>query len=182
MTPQNPTPSIPPALAARAAEMAKANPATPPQKSVAARIPLSLPTLKLAVPEIPGYVCRWFRGTGGRLQQALAGGYVYVEKGEVQLVHGSPANDYASDGNSDMGTRVSISAGAESDGDQGLRLYLMKIKQELWDEDQQGVDARHEAIAAQLRGDKGFAEAGQDASHRYSRGEQKRHMFQPRRA
>ena len=64
-------------------------------------------------------------------------------------------------------------------GQQGLRLYLMKIREELFLEDQTAVDAQHEQVAAQLRGDRGFAEAGQDAKHRYSRGEQRRNMFQP---
>jgi hypothetical protein len=60
-------------------------------------------------------------------------------------------------------------------------LYLMKIKKELWLEDEELVFDRHEQIAGQLRGDKGFTEAGMDSTQRYTRGEN-RNMFTPRRS
>lgn len=168
-------------LAGKAASMAGANPA---ERAATAnperrRIPMSLPTLKLQVPEIPGYKCRWMRGTTGRLQQALAGGYEFVERDEVALNAMGLADAALSDGNSDLGSRVSISAGEEMAEGQGVRLYLMKIKRELWDEDQRMVDAQHEAIAAQLRGDKGIQGEG-DNTNRYSKPEN-RNIFQPRR-
>jgi hypothetical protein len=177
------TPAI---LSGRAAEMASSNPANPVEKTTAKRVPMSLPSLKLEVPEIPGYVCYWFRGTTQRLQQAQRAGYEYVEAGEIELNSVGMANDSLGDGNTDMGTRVSVSAGGgDVEGSQGVaqgvRLYLMKIKKELWDADQVAIDERHEQIAAQLRGDKGFAERGADTQNRYSRGEN-RNMFQPRRA
>lgn len=171
-------------LEARAAELAaqmqKSNPANVPERAPRQRIPMALPTLKLAIPEIPGYVCHWFRGNQQRVNQALAAGYEFVERGEVEVNGIGLANSYESDGNSDLGTRVSVSAGSEGDDGNTSRLYLMKIKRELWDEDELAVQANHEQIAAQLRGDKGLSQAGQDTSHRYTRGEN-RNMFQPRR-
>lgn len=178
MTPQS---NVPPALAGAAARMAETNPANTPAKTPAKRIPMSLPTLKLSVPPIPGYHLYWFRGTQ-RVQQAMQAGYEFVERGEVELNHTGLANDYESDGNSDMGTRVSVSAGGEGEASQGVRLYLMKLKQELYDQDQVEVDDRHEAIAAQMRGDKGFTQADTDpreVAKRYSRGES-RNLFQPK--
>lgn len=163
-----------------AAQMQKSNPATPPARVPATRIPMALPTLKLAIPEIPGYVCHWFRGNQQRINQALQAGYEFVERGEVEVNHAGLANSYDSDGNSDLGTRVSVSAGSEGDSDNTSRLYLMKIRKEFWEEDEAAVQANHEQIAAQLRGDKGLSQAGQDTSNRYTRGEN-RNMFQPRR-
>lgn len=158
-----------------------ANPANPPARSVGRRVSMALPTLKLAVPELPGHVLYWFRGTGQRLQQAMNAGYTFVDRDELTLQGHGLANSYDIDGNSDLGTRVSVTAGGEDSPGQSGRLYLMKIKKELWLEDEQLVDERHEQIAGQLRGDKGFSEAGMDASQRYTRGEN-RNMFTKRRA
>lgn len=158
-----------------------ANPSNPPAKSAGRRIPMALPTLKLAVPEIPGYVCHWFRGTGQRLQQALNAGYVFVERDELVLQGFGLATSYDVDGNTDLGTRVSVAAGGDDQAGQAGRLYLMKIKKELWLEDEELVFEKHEQIAGQLRGDKGITEPGMDASQRYTRGEN-RNMFTPRRA
>lgn len=169
-------------VSARATEMAKANPASAAPTAAPRRRSMALPTLKLEVPAIPGHVCHWFRGTAQRLQQAIDAGYQYVGRNEVLVNNVGVANTAEGDGNTDLGSRVSVSAGGEdSEGSQGMRLYLMKLRRELWDEDQIAVDARHESIAAQLRGDRGFAESGQDTSNRYTRGEQKTHMFNPKR-
>ena len=167
-------------LADMVAKSAATNPANAPEKRVRQRIPMALPTLKLAVPEIPGYVLHWFRGNSQRLQQAQQAGYEFVERDELLINSTGLANSYDDDGNTDMGTRVSVASGSE-DSESGNRMYLMKIRQEFWDEDQLAVNARQEQIAAQLRGDKGFAEGGMDSSNRYSRGEN-RNMFQPRKA
>lgn len=172
----NPSP-----FAGKAADMTLSNPANPPEKAPRKRIPMALPTLKLSVPDIPGYKTYWFRGAPGRIQQALNAGYEFVERDEVELNHGGLANSYDVDGNTDMGTRVSVATGDGSEGPQNARLYLMKIKQELWEEDEQEVAKKHEGIAAQMRGDKGFANAGSDTTSRYSRGEN-RNLFTPRRA
>ena len=172
----NPSP-----FAGKAVDMTAANPANPPEKAPRKRIPMALPTLKLSVPEIPGYKSYWFRGAPGRIQQALAAGYEFVERDEVELNNYGLANSYDTDGNTDMGTRVSVATGDGSDGPQNSRLYLMKIKEELWEEDEAEVAKKHEGIAAQMRGDKGFAAAGADTTNRYSRGEN-RNLFTPRRA
>lgn len=150
------------------------NPANAPERAARRRIPLGLPTLKLSVPEIPGQILYWFRGTDQRMQQAYDAGYVHVKRGEVVTNHAGLANGYEADGNSDMGSKVSV---GDSDG---TRLFLMKISRELWNEDELAIEAKHEAIAAQLRGDKGIPQPGDDPSKRYSRGES-RNLFTPRR-
>ena len=174
----NTTPAF---LASRAAEMAQSNPANSVERKARSRVSMALPTLKLKVPKIPGFELHWFRGTSARLAQAQAAGYRFVTQEEVDIPETGLANDAEGAGNSTLGNHVSVSAGDELADGQGARLFLMKIPKEYWYEDQKVVDEKHEQIAATLRGDKGFAEAGQDASNRYSRGEQKRNMFQQRR-
>lgn len=156
------------------AQLPITNPANAPERAARKRIPLGLPTLKLSVPEIPGYVLYWFRGTAQRMQQAYDAGYVHVKRDEVLTNHSGLANDYESDGNSDLGSNVSV---GEADG---TRLYLMKIQTALWLEDEVAVEANHEKIAAQLRGDKGLPAEGADPSKTYSRGES-RNLFTPKR-
>lgn len=173
--------SNPSPFAGKAADMAAANPANAPERAPRQRIPMALPTLKLSVPDIPGYKCYWFRGSSNRLQQAIAAGYEFVERGEVELNGYGLANSYDVDGNTDMGSRVSVASGDGSDGTNSQRLYLMKIRAELWEEDERAVEAKHESIAAQMRGDKGLPAPGGDTSNRYSRGEN-RNLFTPRRA
>lgn len=164
-------------LSGSAAQMANANPANPAPKEnpERRRISMAIPSLKLQVPEIPGYVCRWMRGTPQRIEQALNAGYTFVERGELVVNETGVANDSAGDGNTDLGNRVS-----RPTGDDDSRLYLMKISKELWEEDQRAVDERHEAIAGQLRGEGLPVESGQDGSNRYGRAEN-RNIFQPRR-
>ena len=173
--------SNPSPFAGKAADMAAANPANAPERAPRQRIPMALPTLKLSVPDIPGYKCYWFRGSSNRLQQAIAAGYEFVERGEVELNGYGLANSYDVDGNTDMGSRVSVASGDGSDGTNSQRLYLMKIRAELWEEDERAVEEKHESVAAQIRGDKGLPAPGRDTSNRYSRGEN-RNLFTPRRA
>ena len=111
------------------------------RKSERTRVPMSAPQQKLAVPEIPGYYMYWMKGTPERLQKALGAGYEFVDYDEVQLTNVAIGGDATKNGNSDMGSRVSVISGEEVGPDnQPIRLYLMKIKEEWHQEDlaQQG--------------------------------------------
>ena len=104
------------------------------------RVPMSVPVAHLAVQEIPGYHLHWFNGTPQRIQRALQGGYEFVEQGEVQVNNRTLGSDAATDGNTDLGSRVSIVAGTDIGLDgQPVRLYLMKIKEEWWQADQKAL-------------------------------------------
>lgn len=106
------------------------------RKSERTRVPMSTPQQKLAVPEIPGYYMYWMKGTPERLQKALNAGYEFVDYDEVQLTNVAIGGDATKNGNSDMGTRVSVIAGEEVGPDQQpIRLYLMKLKEEWHQED-----------------------------------------------
>lgn len=136
--------------AAQAADkMQKENPAATPEKGFK-RIPLSVPQRKLEVPEIPGYHCRWFRGTQTRIAQALQAGYEYVAPEEVKLNNLSLGGDASKTGNTDMGSRVSVVEGGETEGGQAVRLYLMKQKLEYKHEDDAVLAKRNDSVVAAL--------------------------------
>lgn len=98
------------------------------------------PERKLHIPEnaIPGYVLYFFRGEPGRISGALRKGWEWVTPEEVTefVANTGVGVDPLNSGTADMGGRVSVPAqeGVGPDG-QYLRLYLMKLKKEFWDED-----------------------------------------------
>lgn len=138
--------------AAARANLDKQNPTVAPGKSSGERkrIPLSVPQRKLEVPDLPGYHLRWLRGTAARLAQAERAGYEYVHPDEVQLNNVSVGGDAAKDGNTDMGSRVSIIEGTETENGQAIRMYLMKQKMEYYLEDKKIVQERNDSVADAL--------------------------------
>ena len=134
------------------------------------RIPMSVPVQKLEAAEIPGYHLHWFLGTQERLQRALEGGYEFVDEREMKINNVSLGASTVQSGNTDMGSRVSVLSGSEVGKDgQPVRLILMKIKQEWYEEDQKLVDQRNSRVADSLLGGMIGAEndrAG-DTQHRY---------------
>lgn len=108
-----------------------------------ARIPVGVPRSKLAVPEIRGYQLRWFNDLEGRIQQAQAGGYEFVEQDEAPTF-GNPDVDNV---NRDLGARVSRVV----DKSTGMKAYLMKIKKEYYEEDQQAKQAIIDETDRQIR-------------------------------
>jgi hypothetical protein len=147
--------------------MSEKNPANAPARRVTEknRVPMSLPLPKLAVPEIEGFHCHWFVGTPARIAQAQRAGYEYVDAEEVEL-NGFGVADDAGDGlSSDLGSRVSVVAGGEVvEGGGEQRLYLMKLRQEWWEQDQKVLADRSEKIASQLRGGKPAGESAEQSS------------------
>lgn len=136
-----------------AAPANEANPANPQPRRVtaASRVPMSLPNLKLQVPEIPGWFLYWH--LAGNVPKALKAGYEFVMEDEVSLNNFDLAGNAATSGNSDMGTRVSVLAGGLEEGsNQAARLYLMKLPQEWRDADMASLENRNEQIAKALRG------------------------------
>ena len=152
------------------------NPANVPAKSTVekTRIPMSLPMLKLSVPELPGYHLHWMRGEPGRLQQAQNGGYSFVELDEIDLTTVGVADSQDSHGSTDLGNRVSLIGGQD-----GVRMYLMKISLKFWEADEETRAHQQEQLASKIRGDKGLQGPG-DNSNRYGRSENA-NIFQPKR-
>jgi hypothetical protein len=134
------------------------------------RIPMSVPVQRLEVPDIPGYHQHWFLGTSERLQRAMDGGYEFVDEREVKINNVSLGGDSAASGSTDMGSRVSIVSGQEVGKDgQPVRLVLMKIRQEWWEDDQQLIEDRNTKVRDSLLGGMIGAENDRpgDTQHRY---------------
>jgi hypothetical protein len=130
------------------------------------RIPMSLPRLKLEVPDIPGYHLHWFADRPGRIAQALQAFYEFVDVSETSVTNTMLADEVSATGNTDLGTRVSIVGGA-GEGGTVERLYLMKIKEEFWQEDQKALEAKSKSVVDQIF--RGVAQPGTpgDGSNRY---------------
>lgn len=89
------------------------------------RQPFGVPRLKLSVPfEIPGYHLHWINDTTGRIQEALNGDYEFVDPKEV--------------GVEGVDGRYQCLVGTNEDGSAQIA-YLMKIRQDWYDEDQKAL-------------------------------------------
>lgn len=157
--------------------MAETNPANPAPSLIdqfasgeRKRIPMTLPKLKLSVPDIPGYHLHWFadRAGGGRIIQALHAGYEHVDMAEVAMQEFGLGSDASRTRNDDLGTRISV-IGGKGEGNTVERMYLMKIRQEWWEEDQKGLEERNNSIMDTIKrtGVKADGEKETDSSKRY---------------
>jgi len=104
------------------------------------RTPFGVGKLRLGVTKIPGYHMHWIADYAGRLEEAEDNGYEYVTKGEVRL---SRSSDSASE-------RVSRVNGTHDNG-RPLTLWLMKIKEEWYQENQDYYLARVRRTEQQIR-------------------------------
>lgn len=148
------------------------NPAAAGPAIEADRIPMSVPTLKLAVPAIPDHYIHWFRDEPGRIAQALRAGYQFVEDTEVSMPGGFLGSDTAESRNGDMGTRVSMLAGGtNSSNGQAQRLYLMKLPKRFRDQDLAKMADTSESIAQGIiggtAGGGGGGDTAEDRAQRY---------------
>jgi len=144
------------------------------------RVPMSSGQQKLSVPEIPGFHLHWMRGTPDRLQAALQGGYEFVSLEETRQTNLTLGGDAKKSGNTDMGTRVSHISGGDAivDG-QPERLYLMKIREEWWQEDEKNRISHSDNIRQALNRGLDTEANPSDTSNRYV-GKQTTNMFQPK--
>lgn len=119
------------------------------------RVPMSVPQLKLSVPEIPGYHTHWMLGTPQRINQALRAGYSFVDHDEVDIVQTGIGNDAAMQGGSSLGSRVTMPAATYDLGPDGRSqdLVLMKLPKELHDADLLAIEDRNEQVARTIRGE-----------------------------
>lgn len=122
------------------------------------RVPLGTPNMKLTVRDyggqLEGFVPRWINDKGGRVHQALNGGYEPVFKDD-RVIAGESGNDR----NSDMGSWVSQIVGTKEDGSP-LRAYLMKIKREWYEDDQKAKQKQVDAVDEAIRGGRINEKAG----------------------
>lgn len=104
------------------------------QERTAKRTPLGVARRKLSLnAQFDGHKCRWINDSGDRVLQARQGGYEHVTKEELEA-KGVAIGDESTVG-SDLGSLVSKVVGTKEDGSP-LRAYLMKIRKEWYEEDQ----------------------------------------------
>lgn len=104
------------------------------------RVPLGVPRAKLQAPEIKGFRTRWINDYTGRIEQAIAGGYEHVYEKDLQ----------GEAGNTDLGEKVSRIVGRNEDASP-LRAFLMKIKEEWYQEDQRAKRKQLDETDAAIR-------------------------------
>ncbi len=139
--------------------------------------PMTSAVLRLQVPERDGFHRHWFRGTPERINRAMQAGYRFVDDtGETVNVRSFDlAGDSEKDGNSDLGSRISVISGddLESNGQPG-RLYLMECPNHLYEIGQKILADRNESVAEAIRGGTTGklqnGETNKDAGQRYVKG------------
>ena len=90
---------------------------------------------------IKGFHLHIFNDTPGRIDKAIAGGYTFVSPDEV----GGTRENVVSR-NTDLGDKVRFLAGTADDGRTPLYSYLLKIKDEWYEEDQNAIQAKTHEI------------------------------------
>ena len=96
--------------------------------------------------QIPGYHLHIFNDEPGRIQTAIDGGWEFVTPDEV-----GGTKDSVTSGNTDLGDKVRFLVGTSEKGD-GLYAYLMKIKEEWWEEDQAEIQKRNDRVDDAIHG------------------------------
>jgi len=101
---------------------------------------------KLSVKQqIPGYHLYIFTDTGSRIQEAQDSGYEFVAPAEV----GGVSENVVSR-NGDLGERIRYLVNPRAEGTEQYG-YLMKIRQEWYEEDQADLQAKNNRIDAAIR-------------------------------
>lgn len=120
------------------------------------RVSMSVPRAKLACPKIPGFRTYWFNNEPGRIESAKAAGYVFVSPEEVSMPGGSLGNDDAESRNTDLGSMVSMVGGGLTRSNEPVRLYLMKIPEEYFQDDMNARDEQTQTFIDSLFGARSF--------------------------
>ena len=132
------------------------------------RIPMSVSVRKLEVPDLPGYHLHWMLGEPDRIARAFNAGYDFVKEDELPGFRVGLGDEAGIQGNSDLGTRVSVVAGGVGSDNQASRLYLMKLPLELYEEDMAARDAQGQETVNALKGDPNAQKSAiGDNSNRY---------------
>jgi hypothetical protein len=95
--------------------------------------------------QIDGYHLHVFTDTGGRIQEAMDSGYEFVRPDEV----GGVSENVVSR-NGDLGERIRYLVNPRAEGTEQYG-YLMKIRQEWYEEDQAELQAKNNRIDASIR-------------------------------
>jgi hypothetical protein len=122
------------------------------------RIPLGTIRRKLSVPDgliPPNKVGRWVNDLPGRIQQALDGGYNFIEDPLAKVGDG-PENQ-----RDPLATKVS----RVMDRETGMKGYLMAISKKLYDQDQKEKNRQLDEIDADIKRGNVEGQVGQDGRY-----------------
>lgn len=106
------------------------------------------PRLKLHADPIPGHHLCWMNDDGLMIPEALDAGYEFVEDDRAQVQN--QRDEVAGRGN-DLGRKVRRLVGRNESGGP-LYAYLMKIKQEFFEDDQRKIAAHAQRVDDAIRG------------------------------
>lgn len=95
--------------------------------------------------ELPGYHLHILNDIPGRIEEALSGGYEFVSPNEI----GGVAENVTSR-NTDLGDKVRFLVGTSVSGDP-LYAYLMKIRQDWYEEDQTELQRANDRVDYAIR-------------------------------
>lgn len=95
--------------------------------------------------DIPGYHMHIINDVPGRIEEALSGGYEFVSPNEI----GGVAENVTSR-NTDLGDKVRFLVGTAASGDP-LYAYLMKVRQDWYDEDQEELQRANDRVDHAIR-------------------------------
>lgn len=104
--------------------------------------------------DIPGYHMHIFNDIPGRIDEALSAGYEFVSPDEIGgLVNGVVSRNTALD------DKVRFLVGNDGNGN-GLYGFLMKIKQEWFDEDSAALQSRNDVVDQAIRSGQNVKQGG----------------------
>ena len=119
---------------------------------------IGTPKLTLAVQnEVPGYHLCWMNDDGN-VENAIDSGYEFVTKGETGLANGVVPS------NVDQTDKIKQKVGTTASGEP-LYAYLMKIKQEWYEEDMAEVESQNKLVEEAIAGGNINGNAGQDGKY-----------------
>lgn len=113
--------------------------------------------------EEAGWHLHIFNDTPGRVEEALSAGYEFVTSEEI----GSNVATVVSR-NTSLEDKIKYLVGTSEEGN-GMYAYLMKTKQEYWEEDQAQTQKRNDFTDAQIKSGKTLAQ-GQSSEGFYDAG------------
>ena len=99
--------------------------------------------------QFKGFRIRWFNDQDDRLQRALEAGYEFVPKKEV----GQVGDKDIANGNTDMNSKVSRVVG-RTRAEQPIRAFLMRIREEFYNEDQAKKEETNRMVDDAIRAGK----------------------------
>lgn len=109
--------------------------------------------------EIKGYHLCWMNDTPGNIMAAQEGGYEFVSDKDIRM-----ANNNVVSRNNSEGTQIKVLVGTNEDNSP-MFAYLMKIRNEYYEEDQADIQSYNDKVDAQIKGGNIDGAVGKDGRY-----------------